>query len=53
MDGDWSTVFVRHLSSAVNNEVLQERFSEVGPVKHAFVVPSKDSTTLAFGYVQL
>ena len=50
---DKSTVFVQQLARTVTNEMLQKRFSEIGPVKNAFVVPTKGGKALPFGYVQL
>lgn len=35
------TVFVRNLPTSANNERLEEIYSELGPVKHCFVVKEK------------
>lgn len=46
------TVFVRNLPTSANNERLEEIYSELGPVKHCFVVKEKGSQTCrGFGYV--
>ncbi|XP_051890152.1 RNA-binding protein 28 [Pristis pectinata] len=47
-----TTVFVRNLPTSANNERLEEIYSELGPVKHCFVVKEKGSQTCrGFGYV--
>ncbi|XP_078275721.1 RNA-binding protein 28 [Rhinoraja longicauda] len=46
------TVFVRNLPTSANNERLEEIYSELGPVKHCFVVKEKGGQTCrGFGYV--
>ena len=50
---DKRTVFVRGLSFAVGDEQLEEVFSSIGPVKHAFLVKKKESGKhKGFGFVQ-
>ncbi len=50
---DPRTVFVRNLEASVTNEQLQEFFSEVGPVKNAFLVKrGRDGPHRGFGFVQ-
>ncbi len=35
------TVFVRNLPFNCTNEMLQEAFADIGPVKRAFVIPAE------------
>ena len=50
---DPRTVFVRGIDASVTNEQLQEFFSEVGPVKNAFLVRrGKYGPHRGFGFVQ-
>ncbi|KAL4452269.1 hypothetical protein ABPG75_007931 [Micractinium tetrahymenae] len=51
---DPRTVFVRGVDSSVTDTQLQEFFSEVGPVKKAFLVRKggKDGAHRGFGFVQ-
>jgi nucleolar protein 4 len=51
---DARTIFVRGLDVTVNDDLLSETFSSVGPVKHAFTVKKKGSTGhhKGFGFVQ-
>mmetsp|Transcript_17240 Transcript_17240/g.33825 ORF Transcript_17240/g.33825 Transcript_17240/m.33825 type:complete len:1046 (-) Transcript_17240:126-3263(-) len=50
------TVFVRGLQPGVNDDELNEAFSDVGPVKSAFIVVEKDGPnkgqSRGFGFVQ-
>ncbi|XP_059916068.1 RNA-binding protein 28 isoform X2 [Gadus macrocephalus] len=46
------TLFVKHLPNSASNERLTEIFSEIGPVKHCFVVNEKGTKKCrGFGYV--
>uniref|UniRef100_A0A4W5MG21 RRM domain-containing protein n=1 Tax=Hucho hucho TaxID=62062 RepID=A0A4W5MG21_9TELE len=49
------TIFVRSLPVDASNDRLEEIFSEIGPVKHCFVVkekvPSGEDKCRGFGYV--
>ena len=50
---DPRTVFVRGLAPEVDDQKLTERFSDVGPVKRAFLVrQGKDGPHRGFGFVQ-
>lgn len=51
---DPRTVFVRGVDSSVTDAQLQELFSDVGPVKKAFLVRKggKDGAHRGFGFVQ-
>ncbi|XP_067915483.1 RNA-binding protein 28 isoform X2 [Heterodontus francisci] len=50
--GRLTTVFVRNLPASAVGERLEEIYSELGPVKHCFVVKEKGSQTCrGFGYV--
>lgn len=50
---DPRTVFVRGIDASVTDEALQEFFSEIGPVKKAFLVKrGKDGPHRGFGFVQ-
>jgi nucleolar protein 4 len=50
---DPRSVFVRGIDASVTNEQLQELFSEIGPVKNAFLVRrGKDGPHRGFGFVQ-
>ena len=50
---DPRTVFVRGIDAAVDDAKLQEFFSEVGPVKKAFLVRgAKGGAHKGFGFVQ-
>uniref|UniRef100_UPI00398F5F3F RNA-binding protein 28 isoform X2 n=1 Tax=Pristiophorus japonicus TaxID=55135 RepID=UPI00398F5F3F len=50
--GRLTTVFVRNLPASAAGERLQEIYSELGPVKHCFVVKERGSQTCrGFGYV--
>jgi len=49
-----TTIFVRNLPFDVRDDQLEKEFSEIGPIKRAFVVKDQDkkSRNRGFGYVQ-
>ncbi|GAB1598904.1 RNA-binding protein 28-like [Argonauta hians] len=51
--GECRTLFVRKIPINATNESLTDRFSEIGPVKRAFVIREKGETekNRGFGYV--
>ncbi|XP_043569889.1 RNA-binding protein 28 [Chiloscyllium plagiosum] len=52
VSGRLTTVFVRNLPKSAVGEQLEKIYSEVGPIKHCFVVNEKGSQTCrGFGYV--
>ncbi|XP_048449156.1 RNA-binding protein 28, partial [Rhincodon typus] len=52
VNGRLTTVFVRNLPATADGERLGEIYSELGPIKHCFVVKEKGSQTCrGFGYV--
>ena len=53
---DQDTVFVRGLAPGIHHEELSDLFSEIGPIKSAFVVVEKEGPrkgiSRGFGFVQ-
>ena len=50
---DPRTVFVRGIDAAIDGAALQEFFSDIGPVKNAFLVRrGKEGPHKGFGFVQ-